>query len=161
MSILFKEIEQAYLHDRNHSRTEASYPQYARYLETDSSGIDFWKKHLKGVQPCQFPTLVSQHPIPNEWETTSVDLDTPYERLEAFAGEHRIDLSVILQVAWGLLLRTYIGADRVCFGCRIAGRNFPVDPTLSAAIIPALQYLPSRSRSGEIGRRSGFKIRRP
>ncbi|KAI1476528.1 hypothetical protein F4774DRAFT_392620 [Daldinia eschscholtzii] len=127
MSILFKEIEQAYLHDRNHSKTEASYPQYARYLETDSSGIDFWKRHLKGVQPCQFPTLVSQHPIPNEWETTSVDLDIPYERLKAFAGEHRIDLSVILQVAWGLLLRTYIGVDRVCFGCRIAGRNFPVE----------------------------------
>ncbi|KAI1471778.1 uncharacterized protein F4812DRAFT_192016 [Daldinia caldariorum] len=127
MSILFKELEQAYFHDQIPSRTEASYLQYAQHLETSSSSIDFWKEHLKGVQPCQFPALVSQHSIPNEWETTTVDLDVQYEKLKAFAGEHSIGLSVILQVAWGLLLRTYIGTDNVCFGYRVDGRDFPVE----------------------------------
>ncbi|KAI1799247.1 hypothetical protein F4811DRAFT_116497 [Daldinia bambusicola] len=127
MSILFEELEQAYFHDQILSRVEASYPQYTQHLETSPSSIDFWKEHLKGVQPCQFPTLVSQHPVPNEWETTTVDLDIQYERLEAFAGEHSIDLSTVLQVAWSLVLRTYIRTDDVCFGYRIAGRNLPVE----------------------------------
>ncbi|KAF3071249.1 Nonribosomal peptide synthetase 12 [Daldinia childiae] len=127
MPILFKEIEQAYFHDRIPPGLEASYPQYAQYLKTTSSNIDFWKGYLEGVQPCSFPILVSQTHILSEWETTSIDLNIPCKRLKALANEYSIDISAILTVAWGLLLRNYTGKDSVCFGHRIAGRCFPVE----------------------------------
>lgn len=127
MAILFKEIEQAYFHDPIPSGPEASYPRYVQYLKTASSSIDFWKEYLGGVQPCSFPILVSQPHILSEWETTSIGLDIPCERLKALANEYNIDISAILTVAWGLLLRNYTGKDSVCFGYRIAGRDFHVE----------------------------------
>ncbi|KAI1654151.1 hypothetical protein F4813DRAFT_371661 [Daldinia decipiens] len=127
MAILFKEIEQAYFHGLIPSGPKASYPQYAQYLKTASSNIDFWKRHLGDIQPCSFPILVSQPHILSGWETMSIDLDIPCERLKDLANEYNIDISTILTVAWGLLLRNYTGKDSVCFGHRIAGRDFPVE----------------------------------
>ncbi|KAI0131498.1 hypothetical protein F4814DRAFT_445636 [Daldinia grandis] len=128
MTILFKEIEQAYFYGLAPSSPEASYLQYMQYLRVTPSSIDFWKEYLKGVQTCHFPRLVSQPSIlSKKWETTSIDLDISYERLKTLASEYNIDISSIFTVAWGLLLRNYTGNDSVCFGYRIAGRDFPVE----------------------------------
>ncbi|KAI0846538.1 hypothetical protein F5Y00DRAFT_271997 [Daldinia vernicosa] len=126
MTILFREIDQAYFHNLTPFRPEASYPQHTQYLKKASSSIDFWKEHLEGVQTCQFPRLRSQSPILSEWETTSIDLDIQCERLETLASECSIDISTILRVAWALLLRNYTGKDSVCFGYRVVGRDFSI-----------------------------------
>ncbi|KAI0171714.1 hypothetical protein GGR52DRAFT_435988 [Hypoxylon sp. FL1284] len=126
MTVLFKELEQAYFHDQVPSVQEVSYTEYAQCLKATPCSIDFWRENLRDVQPCRFPTLVSKQPASTEWETTSVDLDVSSERLEAFASEYKIDISTVLRVAWGLVLQTYVSNDNVCFGFRISGRDLPV-----------------------------------
>ncbi|KAI0112288.1 hypothetical protein F4776DRAFT_667298 [Hypoxylon sp. NC0597] len=127
MTILFRELEQAYFHEQACSVPEISHFEYTKYMDVTTRNTKFWREHLCGVQPCRFPTLISQRSGPIEWETKSINLKIPSENLNSFAENHTIDMSTVLRVAWGLLLRTYIGTDSVCFGSRISGRDLPVE----------------------------------
>ncbi|KAI1770539.1 hypothetical protein F4818DRAFT_259194 [Hypoxylon cercidicola] len=132
MTVLFRELEQAYFHNDVPSVPEVSYAEYVQCLKVTTCSIDFWRQHLRDAQLCRFPALVSRQSVLNEWETTSVDLKVSSERLKAFANEYKIDTSAILRVAWGLLLRTYVGMDNVCFGFQISGRDLPVNGLANA-----------------------------
>ncbi|KAI1452670.1 hypothetical protein F4805DRAFT_21430 [Annulohypoxylon moriforme] len=128
MVILFKELEQAYFSGQLPLITsEVSRFEYMKCLKVTAYNTDFWREHLRGIQPCRFPKLTSQRPTPYMWETTSIDLEVSSERLKTFARDYKISISAVLQVAWGLLLRTYIGTNNVCFGFRISGRSLPVE----------------------------------
>ncbi|KAI1087434.1 hypothetical protein F5B19DRAFT_74752 [Rostrohypoxylon terebratum] len=127
MAILFRELEQAYFHDQAPRAPEISHFEYTKCLKVTACSIDFWRQHLRDVQPCQFPKLVSQRPVPSKWETVSIDLKISSERLKTFANDYKIKISTVLQIAWGLLLRTYVGKDAICFGSRISGRELPVE----------------------------------
>ncbi|OTA94240.1 hypothetical protein M434DRAFT_71646 [Hypoxylon sp. CO27-5] len=126
MTILFRELEQAYFHEKTSSIPELSHFEYTKCLDVTTCNTNFWREHLRGTLPCRFPTLISQRPGPIEWETKSINLKIPCENLRSFADNRTIDISTVLRVAWALLLRTYIGTDRVCFGSRISGRDLPV-----------------------------------
>lgn len=151
MAVLFGELEQAYFHDEIPSAPKVSYAQYVQCLKATACSIDFWRHHLRDVEPCRFPTLMSKQPVSNEWETTSVDLKVSSERLKAFAKEYKINISTVLRVAWSLLLRTYVGTDDVCFGFRISGRDLPVDGlanavgSFSTVLASRLNIIPSES----------------
>ncbi|KAI0833992.1 hypothetical protein F5Y06DRAFT_179312 [Hypoxylon sp. FL0890] len=127
MTILFRELEQAYFHEQVSSAPEISRSEYTRFLDITTHNTDFWREHLHGVPPCRFPTLISQRPSFIEWETKSINLKIPCENLRSFAESYTINMSTILRVAWGLLLRTYTGTDSICFGSRISGRDLPVE----------------------------------
>ncbi|KAI5864131.1 hypothetical protein GGS23DRAFT_619944 [Durotheca rogersii] len=126
MSILFRELEQAYFHNLGPSTSEVCCSEYLQCLKEASRSVDFWKEHLRNSQPCRFPTIVL-NPTPSEWDTTSTDLEIPCEHVETFAKDHGVEISTVLRVAWALVLRTYIGTDDVCFGCRVSGRDLPVE----------------------------------
>lgn len=148
MAILFAELEQAYFDGQAPAASEVSYSEYIQCLKATPCSMEFWREHLCNVQPCRFPTLLSKAPVPNEWETTSVDLKIPCKHLKRFATEYRVDISTVLRVAWGLLLRTYIGTDKVCFGYRTSGRDIPVQGLKDAvgsfsAILPCKLDVPS------------------
>ncbi|WP_158885988.1 non-ribosomal peptide synthetase [Amycolatopsis anabasis] len=44
-------------------------------------------------------------------------------KLHTFARAHRLTLNVIVQGAWALLLARHSGAERVCFGATVSGRE--------------------------------------
>ncbi|KAI5920857.1 hypothetical protein F4810DRAFT_713056 [Camillea tinctor] len=125
VAILFNELEQAYL-GLVASSSDVSYPEYTQCLKMTPCSVEFWKGKLQDIQPCQFPSTISRSPSPMEWQTTSVDLEIPFQQLQTFANKHDIDAAIVIQVAWGLLLRTYIGTDDVCFGYSTSGRDLPV-----------------------------------
>ncbi|KAL7624701.1 hypothetical protein AAE478_006271 [Parahypoxylon ruwenzoriense] len=127
MTILFSELERAYSRGQIPSAPKVSCSEYTQHLKVTSHNVDFWREHLRGIRPCRFPTLISKRPTISEWETTSVDLKIPCENLKAFAYNYRIDVSTVLRVAWGLLLRTYVGTNNVCFGYRTSGRDIPIE----------------------------------
>ncbi|XDG02750.1 hypothetical protein ABKA04_002365 [Annulohypoxylon sp. FPYF3050] len=127
MAILFKELEQAYFHDQAPRASEISHFEYTKCLKVTACSIDFWREHLRDARPCQFPKLVSQRAIPSKWETASIDLKISSKRLKTFANDYKIKISTVLQIAWGLLLRTYVGTNAICFGSRISGRDLPVE----------------------------------
>ncbi|KAI1204509.1 uncharacterized protein F4807DRAFT_331715 [Annulohypoxylon truncatum] len=143
MAILFRELEQAYSDDQSSRGSEVSRFEYMKCLKVTACSIEFWREHLRGARPCQFPKLISQQPVPSKWETTSINLNVSSERLKTFAKDYKINVSTILQIAWGLLLRTYTGTNNVCFGFRVSGRDLPVEG-LDHAVGSFSMVLPSR-----------------
>jgi len=108
--------------------------------------MQYWKDKLFNIRPCYFPCLISEPASTVEWETTSIDLQIPFQRLHDFARFYKVDKSIILRVAWGILLRTYMGWQDVCFGYRTAGRDIPVTG-LESAVGPFSRVLICRARA--------------
>ncbi len=98
------------------------------------------------VQPCHFPRLTSGGPTPVEWQTTPIHLQIPFQRLHDFARFYKVDKSTIFRVAWGILLRTFLGLQDVCFGYRTSGRDLPITG-LESAVGPFSRVLVYRTRA--------------
>ncbi|KAK8093570.1 Nonribosomal peptide synthetase 12 [Apiospora hydei] len=123
---IFNELDRAYFHHEAPTATAAFYPEYLQCLKTTPVSTEFWRELLTDVPSCQFPTLVSRCVDVKEYYTDSIDSGIPYQALEEFAGKYEIQVASLLRVAWGLVLRAYVGSDAVCFGYRTSGRDIPV-----------------------------------
>ncbi|KAI3320544.1 hypothetical protein HD806DRAFT_505430 [Xylariaceae sp. AK1471] len=146
VAILFNELEQIYFAGQAATTSKLSFPDYYQRLKPTSSNIQFWKEKLLNAEPCHFPRLTSGHTTIGEWQTTSVDLQIPFQRLHDFARFYKVDKSTILRVAWGLLLRTFLGLQDVCFGYRTSGRDIPITG-LESAVGPFSRVLVCRTRA--------------
>lgn len=73
-------------------------------------------KNMADVQPCFFPILDgSANPV-TIWRSTSVSLHDAVD-LRCFC--ERLDVSPlsVLQMAWAVVLRCYVGSNLLSFGC--------------------------------------------
>ncbi|KAH7027844.1 uncharacterized protein B0I36DRAFT_328026 [Microdochium trichocladiopsis] len=120
LAILFEELEQAYLGQRISATPQMLFPDYLQNIVPNRDSTEFWKERMSGFNSSIFPCLSNQK---SSWRNPVVTLPIRRERLEEFANTYRINMSTIFQAAWGMLLRTYIGSDDVCFGYRTAGRD--------------------------------------
>ncbi|KAI8625054.1 hypothetical protein F5Y19DRAFT_489906 [Xylariaceae sp. FL1651] len=145
IAILFNELEQVYLAGQAATASGYLFPEYFQRLRPASYSIEFWKEKLFNTRPCHFPHLASRHTSPIEWQTVSADLQIPSQRLHDFARFYKVDRSTILRLAWGLLLRTFLGIEDVCFGYRTSGRDMPITG-LENAVGPFSRVLISRMR---------------
>ncbi|KAJ3566621.1 hypothetical protein NPX13_g7068 [Xylaria arbuscula] len=145
-TFLFSELEQVYFEGQEPTPNELSFPEYFQRLKPTPSSIQFWKERLFGAQPCHFPCLNSGGGGTTEWQTTPIHLQIPFQRLHDFARFYKVDKSTILRVAWGLLLRTFLGLQDVCFGYRTTGRDLPVTG-LESAVGPFSRVLVCRTRA--------------
>lgn len=77
------------------------------------TNMAYWKKYLADVEPCLFPSLL-QGGTDTEvrFETSSLKHAV---KLHDFSRLTGIPSSVVLQVAWGLVLRCFTGSEDVCF----------------------------------------------
>ncbi|KAI0121391.1 non-ribosomal peptide synthetase [Xylariales sp. AK1849] len=126
VNILFHELEQAYFQHSAINSMDIDYSEYLQCLKTTPCSVEFWRESLEGVQPCHFPSLVSNSLDMRDFEHSYVDLGMPHGMLEAFAQKYNLDMAAVLRVAWSLVLRAYVGSDSVCFGYRTSGRDIPV-----------------------------------
>ncbi|KPM35145.1 Nonribosomal peptide synthetase 12 [Neonectria ditissima] len=95
-----------------------TYLYHVSSLDTSYS-LEVWKADLAGAKPCLFPQL---SPEP-EAKTQPFDLEVTREQLTACCQELKVDPAAILQLAWALVLRAFVGMDRVTFGYQYAGRD--------------------------------------
>ncbi|KAK8086111.1 hypothetical protein PG994_001085 [Apiospora phragmitis] len=123
---IFDELDRAYFHHETPTAAVVSYPEYLQCLKTTPVSTEFWRELLTDVPSCQFPTLVSRCVDVKEYYTDSIDLGIPHQALEEFTSKYEIQAASVLRVAWGLVLRAYVGPDAVCFGYRTSGRDIPV-----------------------------------
>ncbi|KAI1823954.1 hypothetical protein F4861DRAFT_539556 [Xylaria intraflava] len=145
IAILFSELQQVYFEGREATANELSFPEYYDRLKLTPSSIQFWKDKLLHVQPCHFPRLTAGTTSTAEWRTTPIETEIPFQRLHDFSRFYKIDKSTILRVAWGILLRTYLGVQDVCFGYRTSGRDLPI-AGLEYAVGPFSRVLVCRMR---------------
>ncbi|KAJ8118488.1 hypothetical protein ONZ43_g3979 [Nemania bipapillata] len=148
IAILFNELERVYFEGQTATANCLSFPEYYQRLKLTSSSTDteFWKEKLFDVQPCHFPRPFPGRGATIEWQTTPIHLQIPFQRLHDFARFYKVDKSTILRVAWGILLRTFLGVHDVCFGYRTSGRDLPITG-LESAIGPFSRVLVGRTRA--------------
>ncbi len=136
LPLLVKEIFTLY---EAYSRGEAltldrprPYGEYIAWLKKqDRSRTEaFWKRELQGFSaPTPFGV---DHPATGgagdgSFEDRRLALPEPFARaLSAFARQHRLTPSTIVQGAWALLLSRYSGEDDVLFGTTVSGRSAPL-----------------------------------
>jgi len=80
-----------------------------------SPDLEYWTSRLQDKEPCLFPTLLggARDPGKSGW----VDISLPeLASISAFCQNNELLPSTIFQTAWGLVLRSYTGADNVSFG---------------------------------------------
>ncbi|KAF2814013.1 amino acid adenylation [Mytilinidion resinicola] len=95
-----------------------------------SLAIDFWSEYLSEVTPCFFPLLAGLEDASDpqkKLETINIDVGMTAGDLTEYCGSKNVTLVNVFQLAWGLLLRKYIGSDDVCFGYLSSGRDAPLD----------------------------------
>ena len=145
LALLARDIELAY----DQALPPAPEPVYRKYIEhvessSQSDTLEFWKENLKSVDPCIIPRLTQQAETldTTEGRLQAVELEHEHaSELQEFCNLHGVTFSNIIQSAWALALRSYVGSDGVCFGVAVSGRGLPV-ASIESAIGPFLNLLP-------------------
>ncbi|KAH7122777.1 hypothetical protein B0J11DRAFT_608385 [Dendryphion nanum] len=117
---------------RMSDRNGFAFGEYIRHvLERPLSvATDFWKEYLNDVNPSFFPLMAhwedAVDPV-RKLESITVEVGMTPADLTNFCNEKNVTLVNIFQLAWGLVLKKYIGTDDVCFGYLSSGRDAPLD----------------------------------
>jgi non-ribosomal peptide synthase protein (TIGR01720 family) len=132
LAVIGRDLEDAY----QGTLTEDEGPLYSDYIKhlrgLDSNiAIEYWKKHLSGVQPCYFPPVLQQMGKQRQLHTVDMRFHR-YAELHALAERNNVTVANILLAAWALILRSYTGTSDVCYGYLTSGRNVPVDDVENA-----------------------------
>lgn len=86
----------------------------------------FWTSYLKGAQPTYFPRL--NHNSPTKKRLSSIRMEfNKFPKLQELCERTQVTLASVMHAAWALVLRSYTGADDVCFGYLSAGRDAPIN----------------------------------
>lgn len=126
MNVIFVDVRRAYaLNAPLQDATGLTYPEYLKFLETarTSQSLDFWMRRLKNVEPCTFPRLVLLTNEQRFYENSHFDLEIDANTFMDFAHANQVSGDAVLRLAWGLVLRAFVGSDKVCFGYRATGRE--------------------------------------
>ncbi|PFH58666.1 hypothetical protein XA68_13399 [Ophiocordyceps unilateralis] len=124
---------------RNHA--VGTYRDYVEYLESipREDAIIFWQSYLKSVQPCNLPPTPPRQPFNDTKRVHNFKLSSDHA-LHHFCAQQELTLGNVLQLAWALVLRLYVGAESVCFGYMSAGRDVPV-PGVDEIVGPLINIL--------------------
>lgn len=69
---------------------------------------------VQNLPPSYLPCLDARPKGDSSWQSTEVPFKDIF-RLESFCSEHNVSSESVLQAAWALVLRCYIGNPSVCF----------------------------------------------
>jgi hypothetical protein len=129
-TILVDDLRAAY-HDEDSLGPAGSYRDFIAYLEEQpqASGLQFWTKHLADVDPC-FLTVV---PANDDTESSFHSIgpvqvpDIQTTKIRKFCTASEVTAATVIQAAWALVLRRYVGTNTPCFGNLRSGRDVPVN----------------------------------
>lgn len=82
-----------------------------------------WRSLLSGVNPCQFPVLTSKPEQYKQLQSGFLGLEITRQQIHDFCISRQVEPAYILQLAWALVLRAYLGMDQVAFGYEVSGRD--------------------------------------
>jgi amino acid adenylation domain-containing protein/non-ribosomal peptide synthase protein (TIGR01720 family) len=90
----------------------------------------FWQEYLTDVTPSFVPLMAHWEdavaPV-RKLSTVNIDIGMSPAQLTEFCNGKSVTLVNVFQLAWGLLLKQYIGTEDVCFGYLSSGRDAPLD----------------------------------
>lgn len=125
-------------HGQTPTHSEALHHTYLYHISSLDSAysLEVWKASLAGSKPCMFPRLTAR----DEQTPTSqrFTLQVTRQALEALD----IEPAVVLQLAWALVLRGFVGVDSVTFGYQFNGRDRKVLSGIDQAVGSFASVLP-------------------
>lgn len=129
-SLIIRDFQLAY-DDYLPSVTGPLYGNYISYLQSlpRAAAASYWIQRFDNFPPSILPGMAAplqmtagHHPRPK-----SLLAQLPnWTNLSLFCKAHGLTPATLLQVAWGLVLRSYTGDSTVCFGYPTSGRDIPV-----------------------------------
>lgn len=127
MPIILRDLSRAYVNLPPAIPDIPLYKSFVAYLQSlpKEKGVAYWRQYLKGTEPCQFPSLAGSN-SERVLGSHSITLTDDFAKMQNYCRTVGITSSALLQLAWGLVLRCYIGSDEICFGYITSGRDVPV-----------------------------------
>ncbi|KAI0449217.1 hypothetical protein F5B21DRAFT_520570 [Xylaria acuta] len=116
-------------HQDTPSSTSPAHYDYISRLDEQLAALqnEYWKNYLNGVTPCHFPTANENNTRSGEDAVKTIEIDIRESpTVHRFCEENNLTLSNMCQVAWGIVLKSYINSDSVCFGYLSEGRDIPI-----------------------------------
>ncbi|KAL4819990.1 hypothetical protein BDW67DRAFT_181698 [Aspergillus spinulosporus] len=145
MAIIERDLKRAYSGKLSIDPPPA-YIDYVNFLQDAkrAESVDFWNAYLQEAQPCQFPILNDGREQVQALESINVELPgLTKETLSAFSERWGFTIANVVQTAWALVLRAFIGTDSVCYGYLTSGRDAPLDG-IEDAVGPFINMLVCR-----------------
>jgi amino acid adenylation domain-containing protein len=109
----------------------SKYSTYVSFLENQSEEEDlvYWKGLLGAAEPCHLQLGQNGRVASAEAETThEVTAAMPdVAALRALSRTHNVTAANVFQLAWALVVSSYVEMDQVCFGYLSSGRDVPID----------------------------------
>ncbi|KAL6797965.1 hypothetical protein J3E68DRAFT_448952 [Trichoderma sp. SZMC 28012] len=106
------------------------YSNFISYIQRQSkdAGLKFWQSYLSGVATSHFPALTtraSADPTEDGIVERWIEGDKASSLLR-LCEEHDITIADVFKTVWAIVLRSFVGADSVCFGYLASGRDAPI-----------------------------------
>jgi non-ribosomal peptide synthetase component F len=106
---------------------------YLYNISVDSaSHLQSVTRDFKNVKPCILPRLSDGSQQPED--SLVFELEMTRKKLNEFCRYQEVEPNVVLQLAWALVLRAYVGTNEVAFGCEHPGRDEDSLPGITDAI---------------------------
>jgi non-ribosomal peptide synthetase component F len=103
-------------------------------------GLETWKANLSDAKPCMFPRLTLQ---PQEHlQSHSFEVEVSRDDIYNFCRVRQIETSILVRLAWALVLRAFTSIDRVSFGYQLPGRNRSISVAMGGAVGSFANILP-------------------
>ncbi|TRX97992.1 hypothetical protein FHL15_001202 [Xylaria flabelliformis] len=107
------------------------YLNYVRYVASQPADLvkSYWGAYLDSAVTCNFPRLSFKHDDPDttvSHSSASLKLHAPEADVRRLCRTHDLTVPSLFQLAWGLVLKTYLNSEHVLFGLLSSGRDLPV-----------------------------------
>lgn len=148
LSILFRDLVMAY-EGTLESCESPVYRNYIKHLQGQAvqPGIDYWRSHLAGVEPCHFPVLDDGDITESkELRHLRVQFDELAE-LQRLCDDRGVTIVNAIYAAWALTLRLYTASEEVCFGYLTSARDSQIEG-IQDVVGPVINMVPCRVNVG-------------
>ncbi|KAL2864077.1 uncharacterized protein BJX67DRAFT_384078 [Aspergillus lucknowensis] len=145
MAIIVRDLKRAYS-EKLSSEPPLAYVDYVSFLQETkrAESVAFWSDYLQDAQRCQFPSLNDGREQAQALESINVELPGLTKKaLGAFSERWGFTIANVVQTAWALVLRAFIGTDSVSYGYLTSGRDAPLDG-IEDAVGPFINMLVCR-----------------
>lgn len=111
-----------------------SYADYVldQYLPLGTQkSSDYWPKYLLKTQETHLPVTRERETL-RGFETAKSIMPINVKSIDRLCQQHGINLANVCQFAWGVMLRSHLGVDDVCFSYISSVRHVPLKGIMTA-----------------------------
>lgn len=110
-----------------------SYAEYAlsEHQSRETHVSDYWQKYLSKTQATLLPVTREEADF-HDFDTMHSTMPVNVASMDRLCRRHKINLASVCQLAWGVVLRSQLGVDDVCFSYISSLRNKPLKGIMTA-----------------------------